>query len=141
MKLAESCGFTVTLRCQLLAGDLQTLVSIKSDEELADSLEQNDENALKESSPPASPLRIIIRAALVPLAEEVTSPHLSTAFTSYVSPLPLAELLAQEMARPAEELFAAGGRVFVSCPFPNGTGKLLCYPWYGCPLKFSLLER
>lgn len=38
-KLLEFCGYSVDLRCQLPNGDLETLISVKSDEELANIVE------------------------------------------------------------------------------------------------------
>lgn len=40
VKLVEFCGFSVTMRCQLPHGDLETLISIKSDEDLANIIEE-----------------------------------------------------------------------------------------------------
>ncbi|CAI0450849.1 unnamed protein product [Linum tenue] len=42
VKLGEFCGQSVELRCQLPGGDLETLVLIKSDEELASLVEEYD---------------------------------------------------------------------------------------------------
>ncbi|GMH01246.1 hypothetical protein Nepgr_003085 [Nepenthes gracilis] len=42
VKLEELCGFSVTLRCQLPSEDLDVLVSIKSDEDLANVIEEYD---------------------------------------------------------------------------------------------------
>ncbi|KAI4319065.1 hypothetical protein MLD38_032712 [Melastoma candidum] len=39
-RLAEFCGFSVVLRCQLPSCDLETLVTIKSDEDLANLVEE-----------------------------------------------------------------------------------------------------
>ncbi|KAF8088003.1 hypothetical protein N665_0557s0004 [Sinapis alba] len=39
-KLFEFCGYSVDLRCQLPNGDLETLISVKSDEELANIVEE-----------------------------------------------------------------------------------------------------
>ncbi|KAJ0231319.1 hypothetical protein HA466_0299830 [Hirschfeldia incana] len=41
-KLFEFCGSSVDLRCQLPNGDLETLISVKSDEELANIVEEYD---------------------------------------------------------------------------------------------------
>ncbi|KAL0718378.1 hypothetical protein Bca4012_067700 [Brassica carinata] len=41
-KLFEFCGYSVDLRCQLPNGDLETLISVKSDEELANIVEEYD---------------------------------------------------------------------------------------------------
>ncbi|GAV64610.1 PB1 domain-containing protein [Cephalotus follicularis] len=68
VKLGEFCGYSVTLRCQLPNGDLETLISIKSDEELANLIELYDDvspgsqiravlsppTLLKQISPPPS---------------------------------------------------------------------------------------
>ncbi|CAN0900401.1 hypothetical protein LINGRAHAP2_LOCUS20814, partial [Linum grandiflorum] len=42
VKLGEFCGQSVELKCQLPNGDLETLISIKSDEELANLFEEYD---------------------------------------------------------------------------------------------------
>lgn len=60
VKLGELCGSPVTLRCPLPNGDLETLVSITSDEDLANIIEEYD----KASSSLAHPLKI--RAILSP---------------------------------------------------------------------------
>ncbi|CAH8355255.1 unnamed protein product [Eruca vesicaria subsp. sativa] len=39
-KLIEFCGYAVDLRCQLPNGDLETLISVKSDEELTNIVEE-----------------------------------------------------------------------------------------------------
>ncbi|KAK2663667.1 hypothetical protein Ddye_002241 [Dipteronia dyeriana] len=59
VKLGEFCGYSVTLRCQLPNGDLETLISIKSDEDLANLIEEYDRAASGSKirailSPPAS---------------------------------------------------------------------------------------
>ncbi|AED97708.1 putative PB1 domain-containing protein [Arabidopsis thaliana] len=41
-KLYEFCGYSVDLRCQLPNGDLETLISVKSEEELAEIVEEYD---------------------------------------------------------------------------------------------------
>lgn len=61
VKLGEFCGFSVTLKCQLPDGDLETLISIKSDEELANLIEEYDRFSSSNSS--SSPK---IRAILSP---------------------------------------------------------------------------
>lgn len=62
MKLAEFCGASVALKCELPGGDLETLVSIKSDEDLANLIEEYDEASLRSRSsscpPPGAPLKI-----------------------------------------------------------------------------------
>ncbi|XP_016651386.1 PREDICTED: uncharacterized protein LOC103337931 [Prunus mume] len=59
VKLAEFCGYSVDLRCQLPDGDLETLISVKSDEELANIIEEYDR-----ASSSSRPLKI--RAILSP---------------------------------------------------------------------------
>ncbi|KAM4109737.1 hypothetical protein ACJW30_03G142200 [Castanea mollissima] len=59
LKLGELCGTSVTLRCQLPSEDLDALVSITSDEDLANLIEEYD----KAASPPSS---LKIRAFLSP---------------------------------------------------------------------------
>ncbi|XP_030458262.1 uncharacterized protein LOC115678908 [Syzygium oleosum] len=64
VKLAEFCGVAVALKCELPGGDLETLVSIKSDEDLANLIEEYDEASLRSRSsscpppPPGAPLKI-----------------------------------------------------------------------------------
>ncbi|KAK8477988.1 hypothetical protein V6N13_017442 [Hibiscus sabdariffa] len=58
-KMGEMCGTPVTLRCQLPTEDLDALVSITSDEDLANLIEEYDRVA----SPPSS---LKIRAFLSP---------------------------------------------------------------------------
>ncbi|XP_010519536.1 PREDICTED: uncharacterized protein LOC104798966 [Tarenaya hassleriana] len=40
VKLGEFCGYSVDLKCQLPNGDLETLISIKSDDDLANIIEE-----------------------------------------------------------------------------------------------------
>ncbi|KAK9277850.1 hypothetical protein L1049_027407 [Liquidambar formosana] len=60
VKLGELCGSPVTMRCQLPSGDLDTLISITSDEDLANVVEEYD----RASSSSPHPLKI--RAILSP---------------------------------------------------------------------------
>ncbi|KAJ4878546.1 Octicosapeptide/Phox/Bem1p family protein [Raphanus sativus] len=55
-KLFEFCGYSVDLRCQLPNGDLETLISVKSDEELTNIVEEYDDGAKIRAvlSPPLS---------------------------------------------------------------------------------------
>ncbi|KAK4261375.1 hypothetical protein QN277_004381 [Acacia crassicarpa] len=50
LKMAELCGSSVSLRCQLPAEDLDALVSITSDEDLANLIEEYDRFASPSSS-------------------------------------------------------------------------------------------
>lgn len=60
VKLGELCGSSVTIRCQLPNGDLETLISITSDEDLANIIEEY----VRASSKLPHPLKI--RAILSP---------------------------------------------------------------------------
>ncbi|KAL1222113.1 Protein PAL OF QUIRKY [Cardamine amara subsp. amara] len=42
VKLEEFCGYSVELKCQLPDGDLETLISVKSDEDLTNIVEEYD---------------------------------------------------------------------------------------------------
>ncbi|XVF49313.1 hypothetical protein PTKIN_Ptkin04bG0001300 [Pterospermum kingtungense] len=61
VKLVEFCGYSVTLRCQLPNGDLDTLITIKSDEDLKNVIQEYDEAALTSGSSTSK-----IRAILSP---------------------------------------------------------------------------
>ncbi|BBG94026.1 Octicosapeptide/Phox/Bem1p family protein [Prunus dulcis] len=68
LKLGELCGpsVTVSLRCQLPTEDLDALVSIKSDEDLANLIEEYDRAAASASPPPFANLKIRAFLSLVP---------------------------------------------------------------------------
>lgn len=75
VKLMEFCGFSVALRCALPDGDLETLISVKSDEDLANLIAEYDGASLASPSPKK------IRAVLSPPESlKVVSPPAS--FTS-----------------------------------------------------------
>ncbi|XP_060186021.1 protein PAL OF QUIRKY-like [Lycium barbarum] len=80
VKLGEMCGGSVSLRCQLPTEDLDALVSITSDEDLANLIEEYDHTAIAPS--PSSSLKI--RSFLSPpkSAKKVTSPNSSMASSS-----------------------------------------------------------
>lgn len=50
-KLEELCGSSVTLRCQLPNGDLETLISITNDEDLANIIDEYERASLKLTHP------------------------------------------------------------------------------------------
>ncbi|KAJ0237895.1 hypothetical protein HA466_0244220 [Hirschfeldia incana] len=56
-KMAEMCGSTVTIRCQLPTEDLDALVSVTSDEDLANLIEEYD---LVSSSSPMKKIRTFL---------------------------------------------------------------------------------
>lgn len=75
LKLGELCGTTVGLRCQLPTEDLDALISIKCDEDLANLIEEYDRAAEA-----ATPLKI--RAFLSLPANKTSSPPSSSASSS-----------------------------------------------------------
>ncbi|GLT86513.1 hypothetical protein SLE2022_378090 [Rubroshorea leprosula] len=77
LKLREMCGTAVCLRCQLPAEDLDALVSITSDEDLANLIEEYDRVA----SPPSS-LKIRAFLSLPKSAKKSTSPPPSSVSSS-----------------------------------------------------------
>lgn len=51
VKLEELCGSSVTLRCQLPNGDLETLISITNDEDLTNIIDEYERASLKLTHP------------------------------------------------------------------------------------------
>ncbi|KAK6645675.1 hypothetical protein PHAVU_L001628 [Phaseolus vulgaris] len=72
VKISELCGSPATLRCPLPNGDLDTLISVKNDEDLANIIEVYD----RASS--FLPHRLKIRAILLPLNISSPSPSSSS---------------------------------------------------------------
>ncbi|KAM0986032.1 hypothetical protein ACFX13_013502 [Malus domestica] len=54
VKLAKLCGYSIELRCPLPNADLETLISVKSNEDLANIIEEYGR-----ASSPSHPLKII----------------------------------------------------------------------------------
>ncbi|XP_018813879.1 uncharacterized protein LOC108985876 [Juglans regia] len=93
VKLGEFCGYSVTLRCQLPSGDLETLISITSDEDLANLIEEYN----RASSSMSHPLKI--RAVLSPPKSlKKISPPPSVDFSASRSPFVTAESLGNSAA-------------------------------------------
>ena len=121
MKLVEFCGYSVTLRCQLPNGDLDTLISIKSDEDLTNLIEEYDESALTSSSAPSK-----IRAILSPPKSlKQISPRPSNTSTVNFS-----SSKSSDSGSPMEDRFR--GRSF-SPPPPMAYPVRACY--YPCHLQ------
>lgn len=126
VKLGELCGSSVTLRCQLPNGDLETLISVTNDEDLTHIIEEYD----RASSKLPHPLKI--RAVLFPpksskkVSPATSSPSLSSSASSSASHSP-----ARSPYTSAESLpHAAAYRVVrQSRPVPirNGSAKACCY--------------
>ncbi|KAL5064585.1 hypothetical protein RYX36_026322 [Vicia faba] len=79
VKFSELCGAPVTLKCPLPNGDLETLISITSDEDLGNIIEEYD----RASSSLPHPLKI--RAILSPpkSLKKVTPPQSSSSSATY----------------------------------------------------------
>ncbi|CAL5198205.1 unnamed protein product [Lathyrus oleraceus] len=79
VKFVELCGSSVTLKCSLPNGDLETLISITGDEDLENIIEEYD----RASSSLPHPLKI--RAILSPpkSLKKVTPPQSSSSSTTY----------------------------------------------------------
>ncbi|KAJ0037674.1 hypothetical protein Pint_22882 [Pistacia integerrima] len=77
LKLGELCGTSVSLRCQLPTEDLDALVSITSDEDLANLVEEYDRVA----SPPAS-LKIRAFLSLPKSSKKISSSPPSSSSSS-----------------------------------------------------------
>ncbi|CAK8562974.1 unnamed protein product [Lathyrus sativus] len=123
VKFVELCGSSVTLKCPLPNGDLETLISITSDEDLANIIEEYD----RASSSLPHPLKI--RAILSPpkSLKKVSPPQSSSSSATYS---PSGSLYASAESPP----YAAVNRLNcspVSLGFPigvrNGVVKGGCY--------------
>jgi hypothetical protein len=77
VKLGEFCGFSVELRCPLPNGDLETLISVKSDEELTNLITEYDRSC------PGSKIRAIL---FPPKSLKKISPPTSNASSIEFSP-------------------------------------------------------
>ncbi|KAM5571923.1 protein PAL OF QUIRKY-like [Rosa sericea] len=115
VKLAEFCGQSVTLRCQLPDGDLETLITIKSDEDLANLIEEYDRVFPSSRS-------YKIRAILSPPKSlKQVSPAQSTTSTSGdCSP---SKSLYSDFDSPPKRYYSPTAVVF-----QRGTGKVCYYP-------------
>ncbi|XP_075480029.1 uncharacterized protein LOC142520790 isoform X1 [Primulina tabacum] len=85
LKLAEMCGTAVSLRCQLPAEDLDALVSITSDEDLANLIEEYD-RAAAAAPPSLSCLKIRAFLSAPKLTKKVSPPPSTVSSTSPRSP-------------------------------------------------------
>ncbi|KAG2301575.1 hypothetical protein Bca52824_030226 [Brassica carinata] len=90
LKMAEMCGSTVTIRCQLPTEDLDALVSVTSDEDLANLIEEYD---LVSSSSSSSPMKIRVflnppRSATIAPPPRLALPSSTTSSSSSTSSSP-----------------------------------------------------
>ncbi|KAJ7956177.1 octicosapeptide/Phox/Bem1p (PB1) domain-containing protein [Quillaja saponaria] len=121
VKLVEFCGSSVTLKCQLPNGDLETLISIRSDEDLANIVEEYD----RASASFAHPLKI--RAILSPPKSlKQISPASSSDPSINLSPYSSSESLQNSILyRPVRRTSSPPDRYPVGSR--NGSGKACCY--------------
>ncbi|KAG5066964.1 hypothetical protein JHK86_010695 [Glycine max] len=99
VKLRVFCGSSVILRCQLPKGDLETLISITNDEDLASIIEEYDRSSLELAHPlkikaVLSPPKSMKKASPVPSSASASSsathspsgsPHTSTESLPYAA--------------------------------------------------------
>lgn len=128
VKLGELCGSSVTLRCQLPNGDLETLISVTSDEDLGNIIEEYDRTSSKLTHP------LKIRAILSPpksinKGSPVTSSSSSSASHSPSrSPYTSAESLSYAVAHRIRR-HSRSPRAPVGYPVgvQNGSARASCY--------------
>ncbi|OIW17752.1 hypothetical protein TanjilG_00346 [Lupinus angustifolius] len=72
VKVSDLCGYSVTLKCPLPNGNLETLISITSNEDLANIIEEYDRASLSLTHP------LKIRTILSPLKKLSPSPSSSS---------------------------------------------------------------
>ncbi|KAE9601416.1 putative PB1 domain-containing protein [Lupinus albus] len=117
MKVSDLCGFSVTLKCPLPNGNLETLISITSDEDLANIIEEYKRTSL----PLTHPLKI--RTILSPLKKLSPSPSSSSCAThsSESPPCAVADQIIRRRCSPAgyQNGFGYGSVNFGSPRFLN----------------------
>ncbi|KAI3467587.1 hypothetical protein Pfo_024250 [Paulownia fortunei] len=105
VKMGEMCGSSVSLRCQLPTEDLDALVSITSDEDLANLIEEYDHAAAAAAVPPSS-LKIRAFLSAPKTIKKVSPPPSSASFCS------------SDASPPKSPFYscAAGGGIPPRCP-------------------------
>ncbi|RDX63249.1 hypothetical protein CR513_58347 [Mucuna pruriens] len=137
VKLVEFCGSSVILRCQLPKGDLETLISVTNDEDLANVIEEYD----RASSKLAHPLKI--KAVLSPpksLKKVSSAPSSSSSSASQSpsrSPHTSAESLPYAAAyRICRHNRPASAPVAYAIGVRNGSAKACCYTQFDRSPRF-----
>ncbi|KAJ4974668.1 hypothetical protein NE237_007842 [Protea cynaroides] len=137
VKLGDLCGSSVSLRCQLPTEDLDALVSVTSDEDLANLIEEYDRVSMcrYKAAPVAvcSPLKI--RAFLLPKSVKKVSPPPSAKSSiaiapsklSYAASGPRSSLPGFEIHRCVHHISPPVG---VPVWFKNSTGILPYYAYH-----------
>ncbi|TKY55256.1 clustered mitochondria protein [Spatholobus suberectus] len=120
VKLTELCGSPVTLRCPLPNGDLDTLISVTSDEDLANIIEEYD----RASSSLPNPLKI---RAILSLPKKLLSPSPSSSSSAAHSPSgsPHSSAGSLRCSAAHRSVCRSCSPVPVACPigFRNGAAK------------------
>lgn len=115
VKLVEMCGTSVSLRCQLPSEDLDALVSITSDEDLANLIEEYDRAESPKIRAFLSPLRSVKKIS--PPPSTTTAPTFaaaspkSSSIYSIGSPSKLSNQCVRQIAKPIASPYR--------CPYPD----------------------
>ncbi|TKY73546.1 clustered mitochondria protein [Spatholobus suberectus] len=139
VKLGEFSGSSVILRCQLPKGDLETLISVTNDEDLANIIEEYD----RASSKLVHPLKI--RAVLSPpkSLKKVSSAPSSASSSASHSPSRSPHTSAESLPHAAAYRISRHNRM-PPAPVPvaypigvrNGTAKACCYTQFDGSPRF-----
>lgn len=132
VKFAELCGSSVNLRCQLPTEDLDALVSITSDEDLVNLIEEYDRESIRQSK------SLKIKAFLSSPKKQFQSPTGSESSSSVST-------TTHDAGSPKSPLSAAvSSAVKLPIQFPvrynRSAGKLPCYV-YGNPSSSYLVHH
>ncbi|XP_028765170.1 uncharacterized protein LOC114723178 [Neltuma alba] len=120
VKLVEFCGSSVTLKCSLPSGDLETLISITNDEDLAIIIQEYK----RASSAKAHPLKI--RAILSPPRSlKKVSPASSSRSSAELSSTGSAHSSNESL--PYSPVYRVLRPVTYPVGFRYGSGKACCY--------------
>lgn len=131
VKLGELCGSSVILRCQLPNGDLETLISVTNDEDLANLIEEYDHASSKLAHPlkikaVLSPSKSLKKVSSVPSSASSSASH-SPSRSPYTSAESLPYAAAYRIGRhnrtPAP-------------PVRNGSAKACCYTQFDGSPRF-----
>lgn len=133
LKLREMCGTVVTLRCQLPTEDLDALISITCDEDLANLIEEYDR-----VSPPPSSLKI---RAFLSLPKKPSPPPSSKSSSSSSSSTP--RLLVPPPSDRCLRQVSAAPPVAVPHWLEKSAGKVPHYGYHahGNPPHFYLIHN
>ncbi|KAG5520794.1 hypothetical protein RHGRI_033387 [Rhododendron griersonianum] len=133
VKLVEMCGTSVSLRCQLPSEDLDALVSITSNEDLANLVEEYDRAASPKIRAFLSPLRSVKKISPPPsttitttTASAVASPKSSSIY-SIGSPSKISNQCVHQITKPIASPYRCPSYPYPQCYDKLATGKLPQY--------------